>query len=350
MSCVRRVYVEKQAAFDVRRKELLDDIRGFLGIDSVKNARVWIRYDVEHVPDDVFEAALSGVFAEPPVDLYHTETLPETDGPYTVFSVEALPGQYDQRADSAEQALRLIRDDLNPLVRCAVTYLLEGDVLPADVRRIQDHVCNPVDSRIAAEEKPETLVAVYDEPEAVARLEGFSALEDDALNSLYESMSLAMTYADFRVIRDWFRDTEQRDPSVTEIRVLDTYWSDHCRHTTFATEIRDVTFEEGRFNEPVREAYAQYLAARNALYVTPEKKTEKPVCLMDIALLAMKKLKADGTLTDMEESGENNACTVIVPVEIADENGTGTEEWLVFFKNETHNHPTEIEPFGGAAT
>ena len=349
MSSVRRVYVEKKKAFAGKAKELRSEIVGYLGITSVSDVRMFIRYDVENVSDEVFEKACTTVFSEPPVDILYRETIDIPDGA-RVFSIEALPGQFDQRADSAEQCIRFIKGDENPTVRSAVTYMLIGNVSDEEVDKIINYTMNPVDSRLADGAKPETLVEKYDEPEDVKIFDGFKDMSEKELEDLYKSLGLAMTFNDFKWIQKYFNEDEKRDPSMTEIRVLDTYWSDHCRHTTFATELKDITFGDGFYKKPIEDAYNNYLIARESVYADPDKRKEKFICLMDLALMGMKKLKADGKLTDMEKSEENNACTVVVPVEVDYGQGKVTENWLVFFKNETHNHPTEIEPFGGAAT
>ncbi len=349
MSAVRRIYVEKKAPFAVKARELKSEISGYLGIKSVSEVRMFIRYDVENVSDEVFEKALTTVFSEPPVDILYREEIPVPQGA-RMFSIEALPGQFDQRADSAEQCVRFIKGDEAPVIKTAVTYMLIGDLTDDELVKIQNYTMNPVDSRIADDKKPETLLAVYDEPEDVKVFDGFKDMSEASLKELYDSLGLAMTFNDFKWIQEYFAKDEHRDPSMTEIRVLDTYWSDHCRHTTFGTELTEVEFGDGFYREPIEAAYKDYLAARDDLYKTDDKKKEKFISLMDIALMGMKKLKADGKLTDMEESEENNACTVVVPVEVDYGDGPKTENWLVFFKNETHNHPTEIEPFGGAAT
>ena len=349
MSIVRRIYVEKKAPFAGKAKELKSEIAGYLGIKSVENVRIFIRYDVENVSDEVFEKALRTVFSEPPVDILYREEI-EIPENAKVFSIEALPGQFDQRADSAEQCVRFIKGDEEPVIRTAVTYMLIGNVSDDELEKIKNYTMNPVDSRIADAKKPETLVEVYDEPADVKIFDGFKDMEEAELKNLYESLGLAMTFNDFKWIQQYFHDDEKRDPSMTEIRVLDTYWSDHCRHTTFGTELKSVEFGDGFYRTPIEDTYKDYLASREALYTTEDKKKEKFISLMDIALMGMKKLKKDGKLTDMEESEENNACTVVVPVEVDYGNGPKTENWLVFFKNETHNHPTEIESFGGAAT
>ena len=342
MSDVRRIYVEKKEAFAVKATELLEEIQSFLGIEDVKSVRVLIRYDVENISDEVFERACRTVFSEPPVDLLYHEKL-ETAPDAHVFSVEYLPGQFDQRADSAVQCVRFLKEDEQPVIRTATTYVIEGGISEEELASIKSYCINPVDSREAAVEKPETLVTVFDEPADVKIFNGFCDMEEAAFKELYSSLNLAMTFRDFQHIQNYFKGEEHRNPSMTEIRVLDTYWSDHCRHTTFSTELTDVSFEDGYYKKPIEATYQQYLADRAEIF---KGRRDKFVCLMDLALMAMRKLKAEGKLSDQEESDEINACSIVVPVEIDGE----TEEWLVNFKNETHNHPTEIEPFGGAAT
>lgn len=342
MGSVKRIYVEKKAPYAVRAKELAEETRRYLGIKELEAVRVLIRYDVENLSDETYKQALVTVFSEPPVDNYYEEEFDYKEGSL-VFSVEYLPGQFDQRADSAEQCVKLLNEKENPVIRSAVTYVFEGNIPEEMAKRIKEYCINPVDSRETDGKKPETLVQEFDEPADVAVFEGFKDMPEEELKSLYNSLNLAMTFKDFLHIQNYFKGEEKRDPSVTEIRVLDTYWSDHCRHTTFLTELKNVEFKDGYYKEPVFKAYEEYLEARKELF---KDRKDKFVSLMDIALMGMRKLKADGKLDDMEESDEINACSVIVPVEIDGK----TEEWLVFFKNETHNHPTEIEPFGGAAT
>ncbi len=341
MSNVRRVYVEKKPEFAVNAKGLLSEIRGYLGIQNASKVRELIRYDIENLSEDTYQKALVTVFSEPPVDDIYEETF-DLNGA-RAFSVEFLPGQFDQRADSAEQCLKLLNETEEPVIRTAVTYVIEGDLTDGELNAIKKHCINPVDSRETGLEKPETLVQTFDEPEEVKIFDGFSEMPEQELKELYDSLNLAMTWKDFLHIRNYFKNEEGRDPSMTEIRVLDTYWSDHCRHTTFSTELKSVSFEEGYYAEPIKRAYEDYLATHRNLYAGRD---DKFVCLMDLALMAMKRLKKEGKLEDQEESEEINACSIVVPVEVDGE----VEEWLVNFKNETHNHPTEIEPFGGAAT
>ena len=342
MSNVRRVYVEKKPAYAVQAKELKHEISSYLGIKSATNVRVLIRYDVENISDEVFEKACRTVFAEPPVDDLYLEKFEAAEGA-KIFSVEYLPGQFDQRADSAVQCVQFLDGDAQPIIRSATTYVIEGNVTDEEFDAIKHHCINPVDSRETGLEKPETLVTVFPEPEDVKIFDGFKEMSEADLKALYDSLNLAMTFKDFQHIQNYFKNEEKRDPSMTEIRVLDTYWSDHCRHTTFSTELTDVKFDEGDYKEPIVKTYEKYLADREVLY---KGRDDKFVCLMDLALMAMKKLKSEGKLADQEESDEINACSIVVPVDVDGKE----EEWLINFKNETHNHPTEIEPFGGAAT
>ena len=342
MSNVRRVYVEKKPAYAVQAKELKHEISSYLGIKSATNVRVLIRYDVENISDEVFEKACRTVFAEPPVDALYLEKFEAAEGA-RIFSVEYLPGQFDQRADSAVQCVQFLDGDAQPIIRSATTYVIEGNVTDEEFDAIKHHCINPVDSRETGLEKPETLVTVFPEPEDVKIFDGFKDMSEADLKALYDSLNLAMTFKDFQHIQNYFKNEEKRDPSMTEIRVLDTYWSDHCRHTTFSTELTDVNFDEGDYKEPIVKTYEKYLADREVLY---KGRDDKFVCLMDLALMAMKKLKSEGKLADQEESDEINACSIVVPVDVDGKE----EEWLINFKNETHNHPTEIEPFGGAAT
>ncbi len=342
MSGVKRIYVEKRDEFAVAAKDLAHEIRGYLGIGQAEKVRVLIRYDVENVSEDTFERACRGVFSEPPVDVLYREKFPLRDGS-RVFSAEYLPGQFDQRADSAVQCIQLIREDEKPVIKTATTYVIEGEISEEEFEAIKRHCINPVDSRETGMEKPETLMTVFEEPADVAVFDGFKNMAEGELKELYDSLGLAMTFKDFLHIQNYFKNEEKRDPSVTEIRVLDTYWSDHCRHTTFSTELTDVTFGEGDYRDVIEKTYEQYLADRSEVL---KGRKDKFVCLMDLALMAMRKLKKEGKLEDQEESEEINACSIVVPVTV----DGAEEEWLVNFKNETHNHPTEIEPFGGAAT
>ncbi|MDR2044587.1 MAG: phosphoribosylformylglycinamidine synthase [Clostridium sp.] len=346
MGKVRRIYVEKKAPFAVKAKELKEELRSYLRLEGVEGVRRFLRYDVENISEEVFARACRSVFCEPPVDDCYEEHLPVPDTSRR-FTVEYLPGQFDQRADSAAQCIQLLDEREEPLIRTAETYVLEGKLTEEQFSEIKAYCINPVDSREAQETKPDTLAADFEEPPDIAVFQGFCKMEERELEKLYVSLGLAMTFRDFLHIRKYFRDEEARDPSATEIRVLDTYWSDHCRHTTFSTELKEVEFEEGYYRTPIETAYQSYLDTRAELYAD---RPDKYVCLMDLALMGMKKLKDEGKLKDLEESEEINACSVVVPIEADYGSGKVTEEWLVFFKNETHNHPTEIEPFGGAAT
>ena len=342
MSSVRRIYVEKKPAYAVAAKDLFENIRDYLGIRTVTGVRVLIRYDIENISDKTYEEAKITIFSEPPVDVLYEEAFPMQEGE-TAFSVEALPGQFDQRADSAEQCVKLLNENEEPVIRSATTYVIAGACSEEELAHIKDFCINPVDSRENNADKPETLVTEYEEPADVKIFDGFRNMPEAELKALYDSLGLAMTFKDFRFIQEHFAAEESRDPSMTEIRVLDTYWSDHCRHTTFQTELKNVTFEDGDYKVPMQAAYDMYQAHRTEIFAG---RKDKYVSLMDIALMAMRKLKKDGKLDDQEETDEINACSIIVPVEIDGK----TEEWLINFKNETHNHPTEIEPFGGAAT
>ena len=339
---VKRVFVEKKPEFAVQARELCDEIESYLGIAGVTGVRVLVRYDIENLSEDVYREALGTIFSEPPVDeVFEGDFVHGADD--AVFSVEYLPGQFDQRADSAEQCVKLLKETEEPVIKTATTYVISGSLTKEELDAVKAFCINPVDSREASETIPETLVSVFEKPEDVAVFEGFASMDEAALKELYGSLNLAMTFKDFLHIQTYYKNEEKRDPSVTEIRVLDTYWSDHCRHTTFSTELKNVTFTEGDYKKPIEDTYNQYLADHKEIY---KGRDDKFVCLMDLAIMGMKKLRAEGKLEDLEVSEEINACSIVVPVEIDGE----TEEWLVNFKNETHNHPTEIEPFGGAAT
>ncbi len=344
---VRRIYVEKKAPYAVKAKELKEEMRDYLGIDA-EEVRVLVRYDVENVSDATFRTALTTVFSEPPVDNVYEEQFPHNEHDFC-FTVEYLPGQFDQRADSAEQCVKLLNDSEEPIIKSATTYVVSGvesGKWKAEnewQQAIVAHCVNPVDSRRADGPKPETLEEKFDEPADVAVLEGFTDMAEPQLKELYGSLGLAMTMADFQHIQRYFHDEEHRDPTMTEIRVLDTYWSDHCRHTTFATELKDIVFDDGFYRPLIEGAFQQYLQDHKEHYAG---RNDKYVSLMDIGTLAAKRLKKAGILDDQEPSDEINACSIVVPVKI---DGV-EEEWLINFKNETHNHPTEIEPFGGAAT
>ncbi|WP_027430365.1 phosphoribosylformylglycinamidine synthase [Lachnospira multipara] len=342
MSNVKRVFVEKKKDFAMNAKSLENEIIGYLGIKTVSNVRVLIRYDVENLSEETYKKALTTVFSEPPVDNVYEGTFTKNDDDF-VFSVEYLPGQFDQRADSAEQCVKFFNENETPVIKTATTYVISGKLTKEEKEKIKENCINPVDSREALETVPETLVTEFKTPADVKIFDGFTAMNEADLKDLYDSLGLAMTFNDFKFIQEHFAAEEKRDPSMTEIRVLDTYWSDHCRHTTFATELKDIKFDEGKYKAPIEATFKKYLADRESVYAG---RKDKFICLMDLGTLAAKKLKKMGLLDDQEESEEINACSIVVPVEIDGK----TEEWLVNFKNETHNHPTEIEPFGGAAT
>lgn len=346
MANVKRVYVEKKQPYAVRAVELKQEIRKYLDLKEIEDVRVLIRYDVEALSDATYEKALVTVFSEPPVDTVYEGDFPK-EADDRVFSVEYLPGQFDQRADSAEQCVKLLNEKEEPIIRSATTYVLSGKISDEDFERVKEYCINPVDSRETDETIPDTLVTKFEEPADVIIFDGFKDMPEDQLKELFNSLGLAMTFKDFLHIQNYYKNEEKRDPSMTEIRVLDTYWSDHCRHTTFQTELKNVSFEDGDYTKPMKDTFDSYKASHDEMY---KGRDDKFVSLMDIALLGMKKLREEGKLDDMEVSDEINACSIVVPVEIDHGNGPETEEWLVFFKNETHNHPTEIEPFGGAAT
>ena len=340
MAEIKRIYVEKKEGCNIEASQLLADIKENLGLTNLTGLRILNRYDVEDIADDVFEAASKTIFSEPPVDYIYNETF-EMAEDETAFSMEYLPGQYDQRADSAMQCIQIISGDDKAVVASAKTYVLKGKLSTEDVEKIKHYCINPVDSREASMEKPATLKMDRTIPTTVETIEGFIDMDEKALLDYRKSLGLAMSEADILFCQKYFKDTEKRNPTITEIRVIDTYWSDHCRHTTFATHINDVTFEDGKYKEVVENVYKMYLDEKKSLG-----REQKPVCLMDIATTGMRALKAQGKLDNFDESEEINACSIVVPVDV-----DGVEEdWLVMFKNETHNHPTEIEPFGGAAT
>ena len=342
MSKVRRIYVEKKDQFAVAARGLEHEVKSYLGIKDLEKVRILIRYDVENISDEVYERACRSVFSEPPVDQLYEESFPMAEDE-KAFAVEFLPGQFDQRADSAVQCVKFLKEDEEPIIRSATVYVVKGAVSGEEFEAVKNHCINPVDSRETGFVKPETLVTEFQEPADVITFDGFIDMDEAPLKELYNSLNLAMTFKDFLHIQNYFKNEEKGNPSMTEIRVLDTYWSDHCRHTTFSTELKEVVFDDGYYKKPIVDTYRQYLADHSEIFKGRE---DKFVCLMDLALMAMRKLKKEGKLQDQEESDEINACSIVVPVEV---DGV-TEEWLVNFKNETHNHPTEIEPFGGAAT
>ncbi|MGO0883020.1 phosphoribosylformylglycinamidine synthase [Clostridioides difficile] len=340
-SMVRRVLVEKREGFDLEAKALKKDLVESLHISNIDNLRILNRYDVEGISEEVYENAAKTIFSEPNLDVVYYEEIPELNGE-RVFAIEFLPGQYDQRGDWAAQCVQIVNQGIRPAINTAKVYILSGKVTDEEFSKIKDYCINPVDSREASLEKPETLKMETEIPTEVEVLDGFIDLNEDGLKSFVSDKGLAMTLGDLQHVQKYFKDTEKRNPTITEIKVLDTYWSDHCRHTTFMTEIENVKIEDGKFNDIVQEAYQMYLNSRDNVYVN----RHKDICLMDIATVAVKELKKNGKLNDLDESEEINACSINVDVEVDGK----MEKYLVMFKNETHNHPTEIEPFGGAAT
>ena len=338
MEPIRCVYVEKKQGFDVKAGQLAHELAAQLGIEGLTGVRIFHRYQVQGIDEGVFQEACRGIFAEPPVDHIYGELPDLTDA--RVFAIEYLPGQYDQRADSAAQCIQILTHGVRPLVRTAQVIALEGDLTGEAFAQIKDYCVNPVEARFASLDTPETLEMEWEEPAAVATVDGFIHMDKSELCAYREQMGFAMDDGDIAFCQGYFRDTELRNPTVAELRMIDTYWSDHCRHTTFLTHLDEVAFDEGIAKDVIRPVYEAYLDDRKKLG------RDKPVCLMDIATLAMKKLKAEGTLDNLDLSDEINACSIVVPVTVDGED----REWLVMFKNETHNHPTEIEPFGGAAT
>ncbi|MCI8758604.1 MAG: phosphoribosylformylglycinamidine synthase [Oscillospiraceae bacterium] len=338
---VYRVYVEKRPGMSPEAENLLSDLRGFLGISPLTGVRVLNRYDVEGLSREIFERAKPIVFSEPQVDVTWDETFPEPRSLHALLAVEALPGQFDQRADSCAQCIALMAGVERPLVACAKVYLLEGPLSREDLDRIRGYLINPVECREASLDKPETLSRTHDAPPMVETLSGFTGLDGAGLSALLENLGLAMDLDDLTFLQAYFRDTEGRDPTITEVRLVDTYWSDHCRHTTFSTHLDQIDIQD----PAVQEAYRRYLAAREEVY-GQEKAAQRPQTLMDVATIGAKTLKKRGLLPELDESEEINACSIHVPALVDGEE----QDWLLMFKNETHNHPTEIEPFGGAAT
>ncbi len=337
---IKRVFVEKKKGCDIEAKHLLADIRENLGITSLNDVRILVRYDVEGIKDSDFELAKKTVFSEPPVDIIYEEDFPLNENELH-FAMEYLPGQYDQRADSAMQCIQIISGNYDAIIACAKVFVLKGSLTIEEIEKIKKYCINPVDSREASNKKPDTLKMNLIIPEKVEILNGFIDKTESQLIELKNTMGLAMSNADIVFCQKYFKEEEKRNPSITEIKVIDTYWSDHCRHTTFATNITDVEIEDGKYKKVLDDAYSLYLDLKKQLG-----RENKPLCLMDIAVIGMRALKANGKLDDLDVSEEINACSIVVPVDV---NGV-KEDYLIMFKNETHNHPTEIEPFGGAAT
>jgi len=338
---VRRVFVEKKKGFDLEAHRMYRDLKENLRIAGLSGVRLINRYDVEGISDEEYESAKRTIFSEPPVEEVFDETI-SIDEKDKIVAIEYLPGQYDQRADSASQCIQILTHGERPNVKVAKLIVLQGDVSQEEYEKVKKYLINPVECQEASLEKPSTLDVEVTVPEDVKVLKGFVNMSREELKAFADSMGLAMSLEDLEFCQKYFRDDEKRDPTITEIRVIDTYWSDHCRHTTFLTRIQNVDIQEGRFTAPVKEAYESYLQSRKFVYGDKE----KDVCLMDIAVMGMRELKKRGLLNDLDESDEVNACSIVVNVDVNGKN----EEWLVMFKNETHNHPTEIEPFGGAAT
>lgn len=332
---IKRVYVEKKPEYAVKARHLKDELKQNLCIEAIENIRILSRYDIENIAAQTYKEALNTVFCEPPLDNYYEMEFPHYENE-VYFSSEYLAGQFDQRADSAIQCLKLINDKEEAVIKTALTYVISGSISAEALEKIKEYIINPVDSQEAQEALPETLKQELGIPSDVEFVD-IAAAED--LTALYNSLSLAMTFEDFKCIREYFK-AENRKPTITEIKVLDTYWSDHCRHTTFLTELNDIEIDEGDYSEAFKATYNEYLSNRKQL------DRKGSICLMDLALAAMRKLKAEGRLTDLEESDEINACSITAVIKVDSKD----EEWLINFKNETHNHPTEIEPFGGAAT
>ncbi|MCT4598933.1 MAG: phosphoribosylformylglycinamidine synthase [Vallitalea sp.] len=343
MNQIRRVFVEKIEGCNTEAKQLLENLRNNLFINNLIKVKVVNRYDISNITEEAYKNALYTILSEPQVDNLYQESYIVNNDEIT-FAIEYLPGQYDQRADWATQCIKILNADVKPVVRVAKVIILKGKLTVEEINKIKKYCINPVDSREAILEKPDTLELEYNIPTSVSVIDNFINMNDDEVIKLWKQLGLAMSQEDLLFTKEYFKNIENRNPSITEIRVLDTYWSDHCRHTTFLTAIKNVTIEEGKFNQPVEKTYKRYLEDREN--VLGDKAKEKDICLMDIALLAMKKLRLDGKLDDLEVSEEINACSIVVNVDIDGKD----EEWLVMFKNETHNHPTEIEPFGGAAT
>ncbi|NMM61330.1 phosphoribosylformylglycinamidine synthase [Clostridium sp. P21] len=340
-NCVKRIFVEKRAGFDVEAQKTLEDLRESLNINGLEGIRLINRYDIEGISEEEFEKSKHTIFSERTVDIVYEDKI-EVDERDKVFAVEYLPGQYDQRADSASQCVQILTQSEKPTILSAKVYIVSGNISDEEFGKIKNYCINNVDSREASLEKPETLEMEVEVPDSVEVLDGFIEMDDEKVKTFVEEKGLAMSVEDLKFCQKYFRDTEKRNPTITEIKVIDTYWSDHCRHTTFMTELTKVDIEEAHLTKPIKDVYKDYLSVRKDLYGDKD----KPVCLMDIAIIGMKELRKNGLLDDLDQSEEINACSIVVDADIDGKK----EKWLVMFKNETHNHPTEIEPFGGAAT
>ena len=339
MADVRRIYVEKKPGFDVEAKEVFADLRENLGMKGLSSVRIINRYDIEGITDEEYQKARCLIFSEPPVDNVYDEDANITDG--KVFAVEFLPGQFDQRAASAEECISILTTKERPRVRYAKVYVLLGDVTDSDISEIKTYVINPVEAREASLEKPNSLDMAVDYPDDVKIIDRFIDMDETTMQSFLSEMGFAMDIDDLKFCQNYFANTEKRNPTITELRMIDTYWSDHCRHTTFSTKINNVTIPDGKYSDVIKDAFEEYKTAKAELYAP-----DRNMCLMNMATIIVKQLKKKGYLKEIDESEEINACSIVMPVEI---DGV-TEDWLIMFKNETHNHPTEIEPFGGAAT
>ena len=341
MNFVFRCFAEKRSGFDVEAQHLCRELKEQLGIAGLEYIRILHRYDIEGIDYPVYLQARTTVISEPMCDNIYDENMPAVTGAHRILAVEALPGQYDQRADSCAQCLQMLSCGERPLVNSATIYVLGGSITDAEMDKIRTYLINPVESREASEQKPSTLVQNYDIPTTVETLTGFCQKSGEELSSMLDEYGLAMDLADLEFLQAYFRDEEHRDPTITELRLVDTYWSDHCRHTTFGTHIDEVRIED----PDVEQAYETYLAAREEVY-GKEEAAKRPQTLMDAGTLGAKVLKKRGKLANLDQSEEINACSIHIPANI----DGNTQDWLLMFKNETHNHPTEIEPFGGAAT
>ncbi|NQU65284.1 MAG: phosphoribosylformylglycinamidine synthase, partial [SAR324 cluster bacterium] len=338
---IKRLYVEKKSGFNIESHHLYADLKNYLNLDRLESVRILRRYDVQGVSGETYQQAKTTVFSEPPVDLIFEESFESAESD-RIIAVEYLPGQYDQRADSAVQCIQMISHRETPIIKTAHVYILKGALSEDELERVKSFLINAVDSREAAPEKPLTLIDESPFPDDVPEIAEFTNKSWQALDDLLVELGLAMSIEDLAFCQDHFKNEEHRNPTLTEIRMLDTYWSDHCRHTTFQTQIDTVTFAEGIFVQPIQETLKTYMNKRAAVHG----QKDKPRCLMDIATLAAKDMIKRGVVTDIEVSDEINACSIMVEADI----DGSKEDWLVMFKNETHNHPTEIEPFGGAAT
>ena len=341
MNNIKRIFVEKKREFDIESKKLYEDLKQNLGIVGLTDVRMLIRYDIQGLSEEQYGQVRNVIFADPSVDVVYDEEF-DIEPDSKVFAIEYLQGQYDQRADLVAQSIQLLTNGDKPLVRVARFIVLRGDISERDFKKIKEYCINPVEAREASLEKPSSLEMEVEIPEDVKSIDGFIDMSPSELQKFMDDMGFAMELDDLLFCQKYFRDTERRDPTVTEMRMIDTYWSDHCRHTTFLTQLEEINFEEGLAQELIAKVYDDYLESKK--YVYEERK--KPTTLMDIATIAMKIAKKKGLLKDLDESEEINACSIVVPVDVDGQ----VEEWLVMFKNETHNHPTEIEPFGGAAT